>query len=126
VYVTDHDDDNDCDKLFGAYWGYAGGGVGFDGGFFLVDPAGESELLGFDDIEGHEYFSLFEDCMQEVARLYRDDDIDNPALSDVGSELIDGGEEVDGGDLVFMNSDFDSDALGKISDKWAINLRFDW
>ncbi len=117
----------DGSTIIGAFWGYAGGGV-FDGGYFRIDDNGNVQTLGFDDIEMDEQAVGLDQCMKEVANMYAndEDDSDRPELTPAGEKLLSKAVKEDNGDLIFMDTDFDTDDLAQLSDEWRIFLRFEW
>jgi hypothetical protein len=111
-------------RILGAYWGYAGGGVGYDGGFFQLKDDSEPEVLDFEQAEQSDQSEKFTSLMEIVSSLYTDED-GNATLSQDGQKLIDGGH-TDGDNKVYWDSKFQGEDLGKISQQWVINWRFDW
>jgi hypothetical protein len=110
--------------IHGAYWGYAGGGVGYDGGFFQIKDSLEPEVLDFEQAEQSDQSKKFNSLMKIVSNLYIWED-GNSTLSQDGQGLIDSGH-TEGNNKVYWDSNFQSEDLGKVSRQWTINWRFDW
>ncbi len=117
----------DGSTIIGAFWGYAGGGV-FDGGYFRINNNGNVQTLGFDDIEKDEQAIGLEQCMNEIASMYANEegDSDRPKLTPAGEKLLSKAVKDRNGDLIFMDTDFDTDSLAQLSDEWQIFLGFEW
>ncbi len=110
-------------NVFGAYYGYAGGGV-YDGGFFKLDlDSFEYKILDFSEAEESDDADIFNGLMQLCGET-RDDD-DQSQLSADGSALLESGEETEDGGKVCMVNGFDGDMLSEISENWNIFLRFE-
>jgi hypothetical protein len=115
---------SDSTRILGAYWGYAGGGVGYDGGFFVINGELDPEVLDFEQAEQSDESEKFNSLMAEVSKLYMGDS-DAATLSEDGQALIDSSTS-DGDDRVYWDSNFQGEDLGKVSQQWGINWRFDW
>ena len=115
---------SDSTRILGAYWGYAGGGVGYDGGFFVINEESEPEVLDFEQAEQSDESETFNSLMAEVSKLYMGDS-DAATLSEDGQALIDSGTS-DGDDKVYWDSNFQGEDLGKVSQQWGINWRFEF
>ena len=115
---------HDC--CLGAYYGHSGGGM-IDGGFFEITlETGLFQLFDFmalDDLNLIDpvKYSTLNSLMQEIWDLVTDDTEDEMVLTDLGSNIFN--PDSNG---IWMDSDFDCEALGQISEGWAINLRFDF
>ena len=115
---------SDTTRILGAYWGYAGGGVGYDGGFFVINGESEPEVLDFEQANQSDESEKFNSLMAEVSKLYIGDS-DAATLSEDGQALVDSGTS-DGDDKVYWDSNFQGEALGKVSQQWGINWRFEF
>ena len=115
---------SDSTRILGAYWGYAGGGVGYDGGFFVINGELDPEVLDFEQAEQSDESEKFNSLMAEVSKLYMGDS-DAATLSEDGQALIDSGTS-DGDDKVYWDSNFQGEELGKVSQQWGINWRFEF
>jgi hypothetical protein len=111
-------------RILGAYWGYAGGGVGYDGGFFQIKDDSEPEVLDFQQADQSDQSEKFTSLMSVVSNLYTGED-GTATLSKDGQELIEGGR-TEGDCKVYWDSNFQGEDLGKVSQKWDINWRFEW
>ena len=111
-------------RILGAYWGYAGGGVGYDGGFFRITDDSEPEVLDFQQADQSGQSEQFTSLMEVVSNLYAGED-GNATLSQDGKDLVDGGH-TDGDNKVYCDSNFHGEGLGKMSQHWVINWRFEW
>lgn len=111
-------------RILGAYWGYAGGGVGYDGGFFEIRNDSEPEVLDFQQADQSNQSEKFTSLMKVVSNLYTEDD-GNITLSQDGKDLI-GVGHIDGDHKVYWDSNFQGEDLGKMSQHWVINWRFEW
>lgn len=115
---------HDC--CLGAYYGHSGGGM-IDGGFFEITlETGLFQLFDFmalDDLNLIDpvKYSTLNSLMQEIWELVTDDTEDELVLTDLGSNIFNPNSNG-----IWMDSDFDCEALGQISEGWAINLRFDF
>ena len=115
---------HDC--CLGAYYGHSGGGM-IDGGFFEITlETGLFQLFDFmalDDLNLIDpvQYSTLNSLMQEIWELVTDDTEDELVLTDLGSNIFNPNSNG-----IWMDSDFDCEALGQISEGWAINLRFDF
>jgi len=115
---------SDTTRILGAYWGYAGGGVGYDGGFFVIKGESDPEVLDFEQVEQSDEGEKFNSLMAEVSNLYMGDS-DTATLSKDGQALIDSGAS-EGDDKVYWDSNFQGEELGKVSQRWGINWRFEF
>ena len=111
-------------RILGAYWGYAGGGVGYDGGFFQIRDDSDPEVLDFQQANQSDQSEKFTSLMSVVSNLYTGED-GTATLSKDGQELIEGGR-TEGDCKVYWDSNFQGEDLGKVSQKWDINWRFEW
>lgn len=114
----------DDSLMLGAYYGSVGGGE-LDGGYFRIDfEADEHTALSYDDMEALQEDSpldheVLEGLMQKLWELVEEEDGDFQ-LTDAGREVFAPDE-----DGVWMDAEFDGDALAEVSEQWAINLRFE-
>ena len=115
---------SDTTRILGAYWGYAGGGVGYDGGFFVIKGESDPEVLDFEHAEQSDESEKFNSLMAEVSKLYMGDS-DAATLSEGGQFLIDSGTS-EGDDKVYWDSNFLGENLGRVSQQWGINWRFEF
>lgn len=116
-------DPNGNSLLNGAYYGYAGGGE-YDGGYFKIDFEAETHnVLSFDEAESSEAFESLEPLMAECGSFYDNED-ESYELTDYAKSLLSNGIQ-DGDDVIYMDEDFDGDALSEISEQWVISLRFE-
>ncbi len=110
-------------RIFGAFYGYAGGGE-YDGGFFSIDQESwETNVLGYDDVEEDEDSQTFNALMVLCGET--SDDEDPSMLSEGGKTLLETGEDTEDGDRVVLINDFDGDLLSEVSEQWNISLRFE-
>lgn len=116
-------DPNGNSLLNGAYYGYVGGGE-YDGGYFKIDfEADTHNVLSFDEAESSESFESLEPLMAECGSFYDNED-ESYELTDYAKSLLSNGIQ-DGDDVIYMDEDFDGDALSEISEQWVISLRFE-
>ena len=114
----------DVSLILGAYYGSVGGGE-LDGGYFRIDfEADEHTALSYDDMEALQEDSpldheVLEGLMQKLWELVEEEDGDFQ-LTDAGRQVFAPDE-----DGVWMDAEFDGDALAEVSEQWAINLRFE-
>ena len=107
--------------IYGAFFGYAGGGD-YESGYFLWNLfTNEGRVLPLDEIEGRDDQSRFEEVMAEIGQF--NDDEDPEVLTSDGLHLIRQGE-VDGDDIVYMTPEFDGDILSDVSEEWPIFIKF--
>jgi hypothetical protein len=111
-------------RILGAYWGYAGGGVGYDGGFFRIADDSKLEVLDFQQADQSGQSEQFTSLMEVVSNLYTEED-GNATLSQDGKNLLDDGH-TEGDNKVYWDSNFHGEDLGKMSQNWVINWRFEW
>jgi hypothetical protein len=110
--------------IYGAYYGYCGGGEN-DGGYFLIDiENAENKLLGYDDVEAlsqeHPIArDLFEYLMSQVW-VVMDDNDGQLEPNEVGVALLNADNEG-----VHLGHGFDGDALADISQEWPLTLKFE-
>ena len=110
--------------IYGAYYGYCGGGEN-DGGYFLIDiENSETRALGYDDVdsmsEEHPVArDLLEYLMSQVWGVM-DDKEGQLEPNESGKALL----AVDGED-VYISDGFDGDILAGISEEWRLTLRFE-
>ena len=121
VYVLSNKDETTW--IYGAYYGYGGGGEN-DGGFFCLNSEGEIQHLDFGEVdelgsESPELQSLYESLIAKVWEVMDDDD-GELKLNEAGTQLI-----ADCDDGVYLSDGFDGDALAGISGEWKITLRFE-
>lgn len=111
------------DFIFGAYYGYAGGGEN-DGGFFSIDIENSItkhiDFSEFDEMQedNRKHHSILEALMQKLWH-YVDEDEGVMELSANAHEL-----QFDG-DGFWLSNGFDGDMLSEISDMWLISLKFE-
>lgn len=111
------------ENIYGAFYGYAGGGE-YDGGFFEVDQSDWNvRILGYDEAEGSDDSELFTELMALCGSM--SDDEDSSMLSKEGLELLESGEQDEDDERVVILNNFDGDSLSDISEKWNISLRFE-
>lgn len=109
--------------IYGAFYGYAGGGE-YDGGFFEVDQSDWNvRILGYDEAEGSDNSELFNELMALCGSM--SDDEDSSMLSKEGLELLESGEQAEDEERVLILNNFDEDSLSDVSEQWNISLRFD-
>jgi hypothetical protein len=111
------------ESLFGAFIGYAGGGV-YDGGFFDIDLLhGDFSLHSYDDAGNSPNSIIFKNLMQSCSEMF--DDEDPSLLSIKGRALLKNLEHDSTNEITLIANDFDGDILCEVSNQWNISLRFD-
>jgi hypothetical protein len=109
--------------VLGAYYGSVGGGER-DGGYFRIAfEADEHTALSYDDVEALQEdspldYELLEGLMRKLWELVEEDG--DLQLTGAGREVYSPDE-----DGVWMDTEFDGDALSEVSEQWAISLRFE-
>lgn len=122
VYTVQEREDKSI--VLGAYYGSVGGGE-LDGGYFRIDSEGGEQLaLSYDEMESLQEESpadheTLEKLMQKLWELVEDEEGDLQ-LTDIGRKVYFPDE-----DGVWMDAEFDGDALSEVSEQWAINTRFE-
>jgi len=111
--------------IFGAYYGYCGGGTN-DGGYFHIDLENDiANTLDYSEVdeigeEAPNSQALLNALMQAVWLPIADkEDVLN--ISDFGKKLF---QESDNNQL-YISENFDTDLLSAISNKWLISTRFE-
>lgn len=122
--VTSFDEKN---IIYGAYYGYTGGGVN-DGGFFEINIEDDVNThLDYSDIDelGETNPALknkYEVLISKVWEVIDDSDGDDSiTLNDFGKRLIAASDDKE----VYMDGDFDGDLLAEISTQWKLTLKFE-
>lgn len=124
VYVNIKDTDGFY-HIFGAYYGYCGGGSN-DGGFFYIDlEHGDTETLDYSDVEELGESSpttqdLFNNIMREVWLPIADEE-DVLNISEYGKKLFAQSSDP----LIHVSVGFDAELLSDISNQWRISTRFE-
>jgi hypothetical protein len=128
------------DVIYGAYHGYAGGGV-YDQGFFYIDQNNSKHtVLDFNKVDKRKDSEKFYDMLGVCADYWGDDDgshEDESQLSKEAIKLLDhfGRTEntyLDSENMpplkscsrIFMDEKFDTSILANVSQKWCISLSF--
>lgn len=122
VYFIDHQDERIF--IYGAYYGYCGGGVN-DGGYFVIDVEDdEVHAFDYDDLDGFsEEKFLTKDALEFVMSLVWAVMEENDSLleaNELGARLLAAAE-----DGFYASEGFDTDALAAISERWRLSLRFE-
>jgi len=109
--------------IYGAFYGYAGGGD-YDGGYFSISQDDwEIQILGFDQAEEDQNSDTYNALMALCGKM--SDDEDGSMLSAEGLSLLKKGED-DGNDgIVVLLNEFDGDSLSEVSEQWNISIRFE-
>ncbi len=110
--------------IYGAYYGYCGGGVN-DGGYFVIDVEGdEMHTFNYDDLDGFsEEKSLVREALEFLMSLVwavMDENDNQLEATELGSRLLAAAD-----DGSYASEGFDSDALAAISEQWRLSLRFE-
>lgn len=109
-------------EIFGAYYGYTGGGE-YDGGFFFIDSnINLQSLLSFNDVDANENCNIFYSLLFECSKMYSNKE-GKYILTNYSKNLIKKGDKTKDG-IIFMDFDFDGDYLDNISQNWGISLKF--
>ncbi len=112
------------DTIYGAFYGYAGGGV-YDGGFFKIHSNQQEFLiLGYDDAEQDANSKLFYTLMGQCGDMSNDQDDDPSMLSSKGKYFLENAEVLEDNELFITLNNFDPDLISIVSTQWNISLRF--
>lgn len=112
------------DIIFGAFYGYAGGGV-YDGGFFKIySNQQEFSILGYDDAEQDANSKLFYALMGQCGDMSNDQDDDPSMLSSKGKYFLENAVVLEDNESFITLNNFDSDLISIASTQWNISLRF--
>jgi hypothetical protein len=108
--------------IFGAFYGYAGGGD-YDGGFFKLDTdTDEFSIRDYEQAEEDEFSNIYTDLMQLCGQVFNADD--SSELTEDGVALNELGDDHESGGRVSLLNNFDGDLLAGISENWNISLKF--
>ena len=120
-FIDDHEE-----KIFiyGAYYGYCGGGVN-DGGYFVIDVDGdEIHIFSYGDLDGFsDEKATIKDALEFLMSLVwavMDENDNVLEANELGARLLAAAE-----DGFYASEGFDSDALAAVSEQWCLSLRFD-
>lgn len=110
--------------IYGAYYGYCGGGVN-DGGYFIIDvEGGEAHSFDYNDLDDFsEERSLTKNALEFLMSLVwavMEESDDMLEANELGARLLATAE-----DGYYASEGFDTDALAAISEQWRISLRFE-
>ncbi len=129
------------DVIYGAYHGYAGGGV-YDQGFFYIDEKNSKHtVLDFNKVDKRKDAEKFYNMLGVCADFWGDEDgshEDESRLTKEAVTLLDHFGEIQNTYLdsenmpplkscsrIFMDKQFDINILANVSKKWSISLSFD-
>jgi ADP-ribosylglycohydrolase len=129
------------DVIYGAYHGYAGGGV-YDQGFFYIDEKNSKHtVLDFNKVDKRKDAEKFYNMLGVCADFWGDEDgshEDESRLTKEAITLLDHFGEIQNTYLdsenmpplkscsrIFIDEQFDINILANVSKKWSISLSFD-
>lgn len=119
VYTVDETDST----VYGAFYGYAGGGE-YDGGFFKINSADDiNQVLSYDEAEESDKSELFNNLMKICTGYCGEEE--SSELTEESHALLSTVEADENDEKIFCDDDFDGDIFSEISNMWCISLRFD-